>query len=153
MRWLEGWFGTASGVLGALFVAAISLVTPAYTTSGSCISIDGGPQTCSYSQPQPVGPPLILYIVLFILFVLIVVGTWVDLSGRRTAGRLILLISVTLLIPIWIFGGPALAHDPTALTLTLPFALLAFVAGILACVRRDAPRPAAPTTMPTPTQS
>jgi hypothetical protein len=145
MRWLEGWFGTASGVLGALFVAAISLLTPAYTTSESCLSIDGGPPDCTSSPPQPVGPQpeLLLAIVLFILFVLIVVGTWVDLSGRRTAGRLILLTSVTLLIPIWIFGGPALEHDPTAFTLILPFALLAFVAGILACVRRDAPRPAA----------
>ena len=146
MRWLEGWFGTASGVVGALFVAAIALLTPAYVTSGSCISVDGGPTNCSYSQPQQVGPPLVLYIVLFILFALIVVGTWLDLSGRRTAGRLILLIGVTLLLPIWIVAGPALTHGPAPFT--APLALLAFVAGIMACVRRDALHPAT-----TPTQS
>jgi MFS-type transporter involved in bile tolerance (Atg22 family) len=147
MRWLEGWFGTASGALGALFIAIVALVTPAYTTSGSCISADGGPPRCTYSQPQYVGPQpglLILALVLLILFILIVVGTWLDLSGRRMAGRLILLISVTLMLPIWMVGGPALAHDPTPLVLTMPFVLLAFVAGILACVRRDAPRAAAP---------
>ena len=154
MRWLEGWFGTASGVVGALFVAAFALLTPGYVTSGSCISVDGGPPNCSYSQPQQVGPPLIVYIVFFVLFALVVVGTWIDLNGNRTVGRLILLISVTVLLPIWIFGESAMIHDPVPLALTWPLALLAFVAGILACVRRDAPRPAtAPTPMPTPTQS
>ncbi|MGH2505652.1 MAG: hypothetical protein ACRDID_24335, partial [Ktedonobacterales bacterium] len=124
MRWLEGWFGTASGVLGALIVAAISLLTPAYETSGGCSNFDGGPSNCTYSQPQPVGPPLILYIVFFMLFVLVVLGTWIDLSGRRTAGRLILLISVTLLLPIWILAGPTLIHDPVPLALTWPLALV-----------------------------
>lgn len=143
MKWLEGWFGTASGVMGALFVAVTSLFVPAYSVSESCVSYDGGPTTCTSSQqgmaPQP--GLLILALALLLLFILIIVGTWLDLSGRRTAGRLILLISVTLLIPIWMFGGPTLAHGPAPLALTMPFALLAFVAGILACVRRDAPAP------------
>ena len=142
MKWLEGWFGTASGVMGALFVAAVSLLTPAYAVSESCVSVDGGPQTCTSSQ-QNIGPQpglLILAIVLLILFILIIVGTWLDLSDRRTAGRLILLISVTLMLPIWIVGGAALAHTGAALAFTYPIALLGFVAGILACVRRDTPR-------------
>jgi MFS-type transporter involved in bile tolerance (Atg22 family) len=150
MRWLEGWFGTASGVLGALIVAAIALVTPVYTSSGSCISVNGGPPNCRYSQPAPTGPQfgsLIVIIVLFVLFVLIVVGTWIDLSGRRTMGRLILLISVTLLLPVWL----VVSHGSFALTGTFPVALLAFVAGILACVRRDAPRVAVAPAMPAPT--
>lgn len=148
MRWLEGWFGTASGVMGALFIAAIALLTPAYSVSsqGGCSTGSSGSTVCYGSMgdgtvnagPQP--GPLILALVLLILFILIIVGTWLDLSGRRMAGRLILLISVTLMLPIWMFGGPALAHDPTPLVLTMPFALLAFVAGILACVRRDPPR-------------
>jgi hypothetical protein len=152
MRWLEGWFGTASGALGALFVAAIALVTPVYTSSGSCISVDGGPPNCTYSQPAPTGQPglFILIIVLFVLFVLTVVGTWIDLSGRRTAGRLILLISVTLLLPVWILAGPAVAQGGSALALAYPLALLAFVAGILACVRRDTPRVAVAPAMPAP---
>lgn len=29
MKWLEGWFGTASGVMGALIIAVIALITPA----------------------------------------------------------------------------------------------------------------------------
>lgn len=155
MRWLEGWFGTASGVLGALFVAAIALITPVYTSSGSCISVDGGPPNCTYSQPATTGQPglFILIIVLFVLFVLIVVGTWIDLSGSRTVGRLILLICATLLIPTWIFGGPALAYNPTSFTVPVPLALLAFVAGILACVRRDTPRVAAAPAMPAPTMT
>ncbi|HEU5343515.1 MAG TPA: hypothetical protein VFU60_04165 [Ktedonobacterales bacterium] len=147
MRWLEGWFGTASGVMGALFVAAISLLTPAYSVSsqGGCSTDSSGTTVCYGSMgdgPVNTGPQpglLILAIVLLILFILIIVGTWLDLSGRRTAGRLILLISVTLMLPLWMVGGPALAHHPAPLALTLPFALLAFVASILSCVRRDAP--------------
>lgn len=142
MKWLEGWLGTASGAMGALFVAAAALLTPAYTTSESCMSVDGGPMTCTSSQPQGAGPQpglLILAIVLLVLFILIIVGTWLDLSGRRTAGRLILLISVTLMLPLWMVGGSALAHTGAVLAFTYPIALVAFVAGILACVRRDAP--------------
>ncbi|HEY7850517.1 MAG TPA: hypothetical protein VIC27_10665 [Ktedonobacterales bacterium] len=154
MRWLEGWFGTASGVLGALIVLAVGLLTPAYSVASSCVSVDGGAPDCTTSS-APIGPqlgPLILYIVLFVLFVLIVVGTWLDLSGRRTLGRLILLISVTLLLPVWLVAGPVASHGSFALVLAYPWALMSFVAGILACVRRDTPRVAvvAPT-MPAPT--
>lgn len=157
MKWLEGWFGTASGVVGALFVITISLLAPAYsvTSQGGCATDSSGATVCG-DGPVPTGPQpglLIVALLLLMLFILIVVGTWLDLSGRRTAGRLILLISVTLLLPIWILVGPALFDQQPTLALTSPFALLAFVAGILACVRRDAPRVAIAPAMPAPTMT
>ena len=144
MKWLEGWFGTASGVMGALIIAIISIIVPVNgESSGSqmCSSIDGGPTTCSPMQTSTSGPQsalLISLIIVFLLFILVVTGTWLDLRGRRTAGRVILLISATLLISALIF---MVASGPDApLAFIYPFALLAFVAGILACVRRAEPR-------------
>ncbi len=147
MKWLEGWFGTASGVMGALIIAIIALITPAYSESSSqmCSSYDGGPTTCSTTASQTFAEPqaalLIPIVIAFLLFILIVVGTWLDLRGARTAGRLILLISVSLLLAALLIILPAAAGGSgAAFAFIYPFALLAFVAGILACVRRDEPR-------------
>ena len=154
MKWLEGWFGTASGVIGALIIAVIALITPAYSESSSqmCASYDGGPTTCSTTASQTVAGPqaalLVPIVIAFLLFILVVVGTWLDLRGARTAGRLILLISVSLLLAALLIILPAAAGGSgAAFAFIYPFALLAFVAGILACVRRDEPRSVA---LPTP---
>lgn len=159
MKWLEGWFGTTSGGLGALIIAFLALVTPMYSESSgvqSCSSYDGGPTVCTSSPMQTVsqGPQsglLILIIIAFLLFVGVLIGTWLDLGGRRTAGRLILLISVSLLLPMSLLLL-VIAHGPGAVfALTYPFMLLALVTGILACVRRDEPRALAPVAPSQPT--
>ena len=155
MKWLEGWFGTASGVIGALIVAIVTTLVPTYSElSGSqtCSSYDGGPTTCSTTASQTVAGPqaalLVPIVIAFLLFILVVVGTWLDLRGARTAGRLILLISVSLLLAALLIILPAAAGGSgAAFAFIYPFALLAFVAGILACVRRDEPRSVA---LPTP---
>lgn len=148
MKWLEGWFGTASGVIGALIVVIVIALVPAYSESQTCSSFDGGPTTCSPMQTTTSGSQwviLIPLIIAFLLFVAVVVGTWLDLGGKRTVGRLILLISVTLLIPAFLF---IVASGPDApFAFIFPSTLLAFVTGILACVRRDEPRRVA---LPTP---
>lgn len=179
MKWLEGWFGTMSGGLGAVIVGLVALLTPAYSQAQSCVTSNGvttcysayGPDASSapMAPVTPIstvapGPQPALWIpVIFtlLLFVGVLVGTWLDLGGRRTAGRLILIISVSLLFLAWLFdvpvlgavAGPSAAVAPNAsatLALILPLTLPAFVAGILACVRRDAPKPvvAAPAQRP-----
>jgi hypothetical protein len=148
MKWLEGWFGTASGGMGALIIAIISIIVPVNgESSGSqvCSSFDGGPTTCSTSTVQtsvqgPQSGLLILILIAFLLFLGVLIGTWLDLNSRRTAGRLILLISVSLLLPMSLLLLVAAHGAGGVVALAYPFILLAFATGILACVRRDAPR-------------
>ncbi len=162
MKWLEGWFGTLSGGLGALMVALVALNTPGYSPQ-SCVTSNGvttcyaaygpgasntliaPPATPIASGPQPF--LLVPVAITLLLFIGVLVGTWLDLSGKRTIGRLILLISASLL---WLFDGssmPAVGFSPN---LVLPLTLLAFVAGTLACVRHDAPKPVAAAPAKTP---
>ncbi len=161
MKWLEGWFGTASGVLGAAWIALVALVTPSAQTSNGevCTSTSDGVTTCSATYgpgaaPMPVTSPgpnigaLILVGVCILLFIGVVVGTWLDLRGVRRTGRIILLTSATLLIfapfaALGVLGSSG--GGGFALAYTYPFVLLALITGVLASVRRDAPRDMAPT--------
>jgi hypothetical protein len=146
MKWLEGWFGTASGVMGALIIAIIAIIVPVNgESSGSqmCSSIDGGPTTCSPMQTSTSGPQsalLILILIAFLLFLGVLIGTWLDLTSRRTVGRLILLVSVSLLLPMSLLLLVAAHGSGGVVALASPFLLLALTTGILACVRRDEPR-------------
>ncbi len=163
MKWLEGWFGTMSGGLGAVIVALVALLTPAYTQSQSCMTSNG--VTTCYSAYGPGMPPpptsgpqpgaLILILITLLLFISVLIGTWLDLGGKRTIGRLILIIGASLLFLAYLFDGPVMSMfmGPyrsdmaqgigVAFTFILPLTLLAFVAGVLACVRHDAPKPVA----------
>ena len=163
MKWLEGWFGTASGVLGAAWIALIALVTPSMQTSGSevgqvCTTSSDGVTTCStaYGPGAPPSTPgpnigaLILVGVCILLFIGVVVGTWLDLRGVRRMGRIILLTSATLLIfapfgALGALGASGGGGGGFALAYTYPFVLLALITGVLASVRRDAPRSPAAT--------
>jgi hypothetical protein len=147
MKWLEGWFGTASGVMGALIIAIIALVTPMSSESSGteCTSYAGGPTTCSSSTMQTTtsGPQsgLLIHLLLaFLLFLGGLIGTWLDLTSRRTVGRLILLVSVSLLLPMSLLLLVAAHGSGGVAVLASPFLLLALTTGILACVRRDEPR-------------
>lgn len=151
MRWLEGWFGTASGVLGIIVVLFAALLIPVTTqTSQSeiCSTMDGT-TSCSTAYgpgaPPPVTQPnvaaLIVLGVALLLFIGVLVGTWLDLSGRRRVGRIILLTSVTLLLVAPLLVSVA-SHglNVVALAFVFPLTFMAFAAGVVACVRRDEPR-------------
>lgn len=150
MKWLEGWFGAASGVLGIVWIALVGLLAPVSTQTGyggssTCMSSSDGVTQC-YSPDAAVapGPNVGLLIVLgvtFLLFAGVLIGTWLDLRGARTAGRVILLTSATLLIFMpFLLVSATKSFSGVFFAFVLPQTLLAFVAGILACVRRDAPR-------------
>ncbi len=150
MRWLEGWFGVASGVLGIIILALISVFVPASQaqSNGSCTTV-GSSTTCygtiSDSGPagsiQPNYPALILIAIALLIFVGVLVGVWLDLSGRRRSGRAILATSGTfLLLSIFTAGGAVYAYGTFVGPLLYPISLMGLVAGILACVRRDEPR-------------
>lgn len=144
MRWLEGWFGVASGALGFVWVviAAVFIPTPSQPYTRTCGSMNGGPTHCYGPDGAPVSPNgpgvnvglLILFAVILLLFIGVLLGTLLDLRGARTAGRIILLISVTLLLLFAPFAERS-ALGPSAYVYLLT--LLAFAAGVLACVRRD----------------
>lgn len=167
MKWLEGWFGTLSGVLGAVIVVLVALLMPAYSQAQSCVSSNGvttcysayGPGASSAlilpAAPgaSPIAPspqPSLLIPIIFtlLLFIGVLIGTWLDLSGRRTVGRIILLLCASLLCLMYLFDGSVMSlgmgvsgtSGATLFALVLPLTLLAFVAGILACVRHDAPK-------------
>ncbi|HEY7848455.1 MAG TPA: hypothetical protein VIC27_00255 [Ktedonobacterales bacterium] len=151
MRWLEGWFGTLSGGLGILYVALATLLTPTYVQTSNaeiCSSIDG--QTgCSVTYDPGAPPPtiepniaaLILVALTLLFFTGVLLGTWLDLRGRRRVGRLMLLICASLLIftPI-LLTSASNSLGGSAFMWAYPLVTLAFVTGILACVRRDEPR-------------
>lgn len=155
MKWLEGWFGTASGVLGAAWIALVALATPsAQTSSGElCTTTSDGVTSCSatygpgappMASPGPNIAALILIGVCVLLFIGVVVGTWLDLRGVRRVGRLILLTSATVLIftpfaALGALGASGGGGGGFALAYTYPFVLLALITGVLASVRRDAP--------------
>ncbi len=145
MRWLQGWFGTMSGVLGVLLVVILSLSSPIYET---CSSVGDGVSCTTASASAQTGA-LIIVGLLALLYSGALVGTWLDLSGSRRMGRLILLTSDSALMLFTLVLPVALNRSATgtgaALALTYPITLMAFITGILACVRRDTPRPATST--------
>jgi hypothetical protein len=156
MKWLEGWFGTMSGVLGIVFTVIVSLVAAmgVQSSSGgeSCITTSDGQTTCSamngpgYSPPppQPNYVALIIMGVIILLFLGVLVGTWLDLGNRRLVGRIILLVSVSLLMVAALFAsGGAGFFGGSAFGSAYLFVLFALIAGILACLRRAEPRVAA----------
>lgn len=154
MKWLEGWFGTASGVLGILWMVIVALLVPTTVHSGySCMSSDGSttcygpngaPMPTTAAAPGPNVGLLILVGVTILLYLGVLVGTWLDLRGARRMGRVILLTSATLLIfAPFLFIAATTPISGISFAYTFPLTLLAIVAGILASVRSDAPRPVA----------
>ncbi len=151
MKWLEGWLGTASGALGVLTLAIMSVFTPAQvqTASELCISANGGQTTCSANSSAAPGPnmsSLVLLGVVALLFIGVLVGTWLDLRGARGFGRFLLLTSATFLLASISTIGQAFNLSEGQMTGQIYiYILLALVTGVLACIRRDAPRSAATT--------
>ncbi len=148
MKWLEGWLGTASGALGLLTLAITSAFVPTQYYASSCVS-SNLLTTCSDSQVAAPGPNvgvLVLQGVVALLFIGVLVGTWLDLRGARRFGRIHLLTSDTFLLVVMTTNGAVLNLGGGQFTTQIYLdILLAFVTGILACVRRDAPRSATST--------
>lgn len=152
MKWLEGWLGTFVGVVGAVGVILVALLTPltrAYPPLPSTAIIvgdgSGGAGFTQYGPGAPTGPniaAIIFAAVVTLLFVGVLVGTWLDLRGRRTAGRLTLLTSATLLLPglFALFSAasePYLVLGSEYIGYFLPLIGLALLAGVIACLRGD----------------
>ncbi len=156
VKWAEGVCGAVAGVLGIVALAIIVWLGPTYAPRQVC---EGPIHPVCYTPVEPpemtIGPSatspfdmLIPLGVVFALFVGVLIGTWLDLHGRRPAGRLILLLSaISLLLasvsilPSALYfedhGGPL----PDASFVLIPFDLLALITFVLACIRRDAPHP------------
>lgn len=158
MKWLEGWFGIASGALGIVWIVITTIFVPLSSSSGyvgsqTCMTSSGGGTVCYGPDGAPISsnPPgpnvglLILFAIILLLFIGVLVGTLLDLRSARTLGRVILLTSATLLLfapftALSAAGSMAIG----SVAYIYPLTLLAFAAGVLACVRRDTPRPATP---------
>ncbi len=135
MKWLEGWLGTAAGGIGLLmtfFSSVFGVRTMNLMDVYTAYSTDGRLQAGAQWIRLLVGLPLITAT---LLFAGVLWGVWLDLSGQRTRGRVMLLACATLLLLT-----PLLATT-TATTMLLlpimPFAWLAVAVGILACLRRE----------------
>lgn len=136
LAWLEGWLGGAAGVLG-IVAAFISSVTTAHTfvVTGDYLSYD------SPLMRSALGPLLIRLvtgaptITATLLFAGVLFGTWLDLNGARTPGRVLLLTCATLALLT-----PLLAISLISLNTIFPvmgLAIPALAAGVIACFRHD----------------
>jgi hypothetical protein len=150
MRWIEGWLGTIAGVVGAVGFAGVLLYAQMRPHSERCYSA-GPTGTSTFCVPATIHTPTLAipFAGAILLFVAVLVGTWLDLKGWRVEGRFTLLMGAALLVPAWLIWLPNALYDADAMSLapylmvavllSVPLILLALVTAILACVRRDAP--------------
>ncbi|HEY7848454.1 MAG TPA: hypothetical protein VIC27_00250 [Ktedonobacterales bacterium] len=139
MRWLEGWLGAVAGGVG-LLVAFLSSIVSTRTLDLTDVYI-------SYSSNGhlPVAAQWIRLLVglpsitMTLLFAGVLCGVWLDLTGQRTRGRVMLLACATLLFLTPFLSTSAATAQVTLLMLqpAIPFAVLALGVGVLACLRRE----------------
>ena len=136
MKWLEGWLGVVAGVMG-LLLSAYSSLTASHTLNlvavYSAYAAPGGGYIIS---PQWIrlltGLPTITATALFAGALW---GLWLDLNGQRARGRVLLLgCSSTIILLTWFAASAAALFT---LAPAMPFAALAVVAGLIACLRRE----------------
>ncbi|HEU5343514.1 MAG TPA: hypothetical protein VFU60_04160 [Ktedonobacterales bacterium] len=136
MKWLEGWLGAVAGAMG-LLLSAYSSLTASHTLNlvdvYSAYSAPGGGYVIS---PQWIrlltGLPTITATALFAGALW---GLWLDLNGKRAQGRVLLLGCSSIIILLTWFAGSMAALF--TLAPAMPFAALAIVAGLIACLRRE----------------
>jgi hypothetical protein len=136
MKWLEGWLGVVAGGVG-LVVTFLSAVFSPRTLNLTSVyaayySPSGGLPVSEQWIRLLIGLPLITATV---LFAGVLWGVWLDLSGQRTRGRVILLTCATLLLLTPLLST-SLATTMMLLP-AMPFAMLAVATGFLACLRRE----------------
>ncbi len=136
MKWIEGWLGAVAGVMG-LLLSVYSSLTASHTLNlvdvYSAYSAPGGGYVIS---PQWIrlltGLPTITATALFAGALW---GLWLDLHGQRAQGRVLLLGCSTIIILLTWFAASTAALF--TLAPAMPFAALAIVAGLIACLRRE----------------
>lgn len=136
MKWLEGWLGVVAGVMG-LLLSAYSSLTASHTLNLAAVYANYFAPTGGYVI-SPLWIRLLTglpTITATALFAGALWGLWLDLNGQRARGRVLLLGCSTIIILLTWFAGSAAALF--TLAPALPFAGLALVAGLIACLRRE----------------
>lgn len=136
MKWLEGWLGVVAGVMGLLLSVYSSLTAP-HTLNMMDVYANYFSPTGGYVI-SPVWIRLLTglpTITATLLFVGVLWGVRLDLSGERARGRVLLLgCSSSVILLTWFSGSMAAL---ITLMPAIPFAGLALVAGVIACLRRE----------------
>lgn len=136
MKWLEGWLGVVAGVMG-LLLSAYSSLTASHTLNLAAVYANYFAPTGGYII-SPLWIRLLTglpTITATALFAGVLWGLWLDLSGQRARGRVLLLGSASIIILFAWFSASAAALF--TLMPAIPFAVLALVAGVIACLRRE----------------
>ncbi|HEX2347642.1 MAG TPA: hypothetical protein VHI51_04320 [Ktedonobacterales bacterium] len=135
MRWLEGWLGVVAGVVGLIATFVSSISSPGWLNMAAVYADYLAPGGYSIS-PQLIrlltGLPTITTT---LLFAGVLWGVWLDLSGERRRGRTLLLGCATMIVLLAAFA-PTVSVRMTLIP-SIPFAVLALVAGVIACLRRE----------------
>ena len=136
MKWLEGWLGVVAGATG-LLLSMYSSLTASHTLNLVDVYSHYFSPTGGYMiSPQWIrlltGLPTITAT---LLFAGVLWGVRLDLSGERARGR-VLLLGCSSMIVLQTFFAP---NEAALLTLmsALPFAALALLAGLVACLRHE----------------
>lgn len=136
MKWVEGWLGAVAGLMGLLFSFFSSIALPHTLNWPALYTNFATPGGGYVISPRWImlltGLPTITVTA---LFAGVLWGLWLDLNGQRARGRVLLLGCSSVIALLAMFSGP---DGPSmALMSALPFAALALVAGLIACLRRE----------------
>jgi hypothetical protein len=136
MKWLEGWLGVVAGAVGLLATFLSSISSPHWLNMMDVYSNYFSP-TGGYIIGQQwirllTGLPTITAT---LLFAGVLWGVRLDLSGERARGRVLLLGCATMIFLLTFFAPNQAARF--TLMPALPFAALALLAGLIACLRHE----------------
>ncbi|HEY7850516.1 MAG TPA: hypothetical protein VIC27_10660 [Ktedonobacterales bacterium] len=136
MKWLEGWLGVVGGAAGLLVTFLFSIGSPHWLNMMAVYANYYSPTGGYIISPMWIrlltGLPSITAT---LLFAGVLWGVRLDLSGERARGRVLLLGCATMIALLTLFSPTVEAR--MTLAPTLPFAALALVAGLIACLRRE----------------
>jgi hypothetical protein len=136
MKWLEGWLGVVGGAVGLLVTFLFSIGSPHWLNMSYVYANYYSPTGGYIISPQWIrlltGLPSITAT---LLFAGVLWGVRLDLSGERARGRVLLLGCATMILLLALFSSPA--GPNVTLLPTLPFAALALLAGLIACLRHE----------------
>lgn len=136
MKWLEGWLGAVAGAVGLIATFVSSLALP-HTLNW----LDLYTQYAASGGGYVISPRWIILltglptITVTLLFAGVLWGVWLDLAGERRRGRTLLLGCATMIVLLAAFA-PTVSVRMTLIP-SIPFAALALVAGVIACLRRE----------------
>ncbi|MGH2505653.1 MAG: hypothetical protein ACRDID_24340 [Ktedonobacterales bacterium] len=136
MKWLEGWLGVVGGAAGLLVTFLFSIGSPHWLNMMDVYANYYSPTGGYIISPQWIrlltGLPSITAT---LLFAGVLWGVQLDLSGERARGRVLLLGCATMIFLLTFFAPTVEAR--MSLAPALPFAALALLAGLIACLRHE----------------